>query len=348
MRNYPDLALLNGRVLIASALTLTLALATPVFAHGVGGETLAPITIGDRNATLSISMKPVLYDAGNLESELKIRLYDADSQSEFKNVSFLIAMSKDGSRFFRYMFHDDLGDLVVNLIHKDSERISVFGNRHEAFDGWMMDGDDPVRIEGPVLPSGGLYEFEIKIVSVDSYMNVLDRPLIFNSAISIGDKFSYQVSDAIGDRHRINVTSWYDTIDEFSYSAEKKNMLIALPFDWGEETIDQIQTVHQEIRVPVNFHEFISNTYNVGVNGIELPDSAIIVDDYSDQANKILHIVVPQETLREIRRDAELFCAENLILSIDTATDSPRTFVRPATCPRADTWFSFLRTLGFR
>ena len=42
-----------------------------------------------------------------------------------------------------------------------------------------------VHVKGPKLSEGGLYKFDISILTADGYSKKLEEPLVFNSGISI-------------------------------------------------------------------------------------------------------------------------------------------------------------------
>jgi len=67
-----------------------------VYGHGLGGETLPPITIGDRNATLAIEISPSKYDPENPENFVTLRLFESNTQAIIEHVTFILELKKEG------------------------------------------------------------------------------------------------------------------------------------------------------------------------------------------------------------------------------------------------------------
>ena len=91
---------------------------TPAFGHGIGGETLPPVTIGDRNATIYLEIEPPVYDPNEGEQRILIRFFDADTDAVIEHVTYMVELRKDDKRIFRHMFHDDLGNLIMTIDRK--------------------------------------------------------------------------------------------------------------------------------------------------------------------------------------------------------------------------------------
>ncbi|MGI0011789.1 MAG: peptidase, partial [Nitrosopumilaceae archaeon] len=271
------------------------------FGHGFGTETLPPVTIGNRNASLTITVNPPTFDPKDNEHEIVVNLSDSKSGSVIEHVTYLIELSKDNSRIFRYMFHDELGNLYMRIKTVDSGEIKIYGKQDNVLNAWMKKDDyNPLVLEGPIFTTGGLYKFHIEIVTVDSDTNLLDERVTLNGAISLGEKTLYDVNLANGQRNQLGITSYYDTIGNFKFIPENYSATFAMPFDWSKQNIEQPNLiVHEEFHIPKTFGEMLVTKYDATVNGVPLPENAVIVDDYSDE-NRNVHLVLNKPELLSI------------------------------------------------
>ncbi|MGI0008815.1 MAG: peptidase [Nitrosopumilaceae archaeon] len=271
------------------------------FGHGFGSETLPPVTIGNRNASLTITVNPPTFDPKDIEHEIVVNLSDSKSSAVIEHVTYLIELSKDDSRIFRYMFHDELGNLYMKIRTVDSEKIKVYGKKDNVLKAWMKkDDSNPLVLEGPIFTTGGLYKFHIEIVTVDSDTKLLDERVMLNAAISLGEKTFYDVNLANGQRNQLGITSYYDIIGNFKFIPENYSVTFTMPFDWSKENIEQPNlVVHEELHIPKTFGEMLVTKYETTVNGVPLPDNAVIIDDYSDE-NRNVHVVLNKQELLSI------------------------------------------------
>ena len=133
------------------------------FGHGLGGEVLDPITIGNRNATVSLQIEPAVFDPQNPDQRIQVKFFDADTEQVIENVTYIIEVTKGNEQLFRYMFFGDIGFLILKITPTDSDKIEVIGEKEPVLGGWMDDGVNPIIIKGPIFDSGGLYNFKIEI-----------------------------------------------------------------------------------------------------------------------------------------------------------------------------------------
>ncbi len=271
------------------------------FGHGFGTETLPSVTIGDRNASLTITVNPPTFDPKDNEHEIVVNLSDSKSNAMIEHVTYLIELSKGDSRIFRYMFHDELGNLYMKIKTIDSQEIKIYGTQENVLSAWMKKDDyNPLVLEGPIFTSGGLYKFHIEIVTVDSDTKLLDERVTLNGAISLGEKTVYDVNLPNGKGTQLGITSYYDTIGNFLFIPQDYSVTFTMPFDWSKENIEQPNLlVHEELHIPKTFGEMLVTKYDATVNGIPLPDNAVIIDDYSDE-NRNVHLVINKAELLSI------------------------------------------------
>lgn len=287
----------------------------PAFSHGFGGETLPPVTVGNRNATIFFSVIPSVFDPTNDEQRILVRFFDADKDAVIEHVTYIIELKKDDQRIFRYMFHDETGNLILKINSIDSETIKIRGKQAPVLGGWMKDGINPVTLEGPIFTAGGLYEFNIEILTLDSDTNVLDERIFYNGAISVAEKTSHYVEGTAGNEYQLGITSYYDQISDFDYSKEQKKVSFTMPFDWSTENIEQVNIIHEELHIPKTFPGLLVTKYDATINGIPLPENSVVADDYSED-DRIVHIIIPKQHLLLIQDTALDVSSSEMFFSI--------------------------------
>lgn len=280
---------------MALPLILAVPFLTPAFGHGLGGETV-PVSLPDRNATLFVSVQPSVFDPSNNESYLSFKLSDARTDAVIEHVTYLIELSRDGKQIFREIFHDDEGNLNIRVVSSNSKEIKIDGGKEPTSGGWTRNLFSSLSMEGPVFTSSGLYKFHVEILTVDSDDSVLAQRPTVEGALSVAEKTVHQITSDNGKKYDIGITSYYDSINNFGFDSKNSTISFEMPFDWGEQNIKQTTVVHQEVHIPKTYAEMLVTKYDGFVNGIPLAESAITIDDYSDDS-RIVHLVLNQNDL---------------------------------------------------
>ncbi|MFM7795816.1 MAG: hypothetical protein ACKO7N_03545, partial [Candidatus Nitrosotenuis sp.] len=281
-------------LILLGVIFATIPLIQSSFGHGVGGETLPPVVIDGKNATLSLFINPPTYDPKTGEYEILLKLYETNTQAVIPHVTYLVQMSHDGKQLLNERFHDDSSNLSIKVIPKNGP-IKIQGNNYGEL-GWMKNTDlFPLKIEGPIFLSGGLYKFHIEILTINADSNVLKNPVKYDASISLAQKTTHQMSYE-KKNHDIGVMTYYDAIRDFAFDESSRTITFSMPYDWSPNNIAQTNVVHQELHIPKTFPELLVTKYDGLINGIPLPDSAITIDDYSGE-DRIVHLQLNQKEI---------------------------------------------------
>lgn len=177
-----------------------------------------------------------------------------------------------------------------------------------------MSKNNPLNIKSKILSDGGLYHITV-ILEKTSKAIQLPSDQYFDLFISIGKLFSFDIQDNDGKKIPVLIKSYYDRIESFSYSTQNnssdqnsKSLSFNMPFNWSVNYVKQIPIIH-EVIVPKSFVELSqANGYKGTINGISLSSDTILIDDYSDDNNRIVCIVPNNDKLdqyaRQIMRDS--------------------------------------------
>ena len=86
----------------------------------------------------------------------------------------------------------------------------------------------------------------------------------------------------------------------------KKMISYSMPFDWSEKNILVTSVMHQEIIIPKTFGDLMVKSFSANVNGFQVPDSVITIDDFSAE-NRVMHLVLNQNDILELSKKIDGF-----------------------------------------
>ena len=72
-------------------------------------------------------------------------------------------------------FQRDDGVLIMNLTPSNNEQVQVM--ERERLHHFLGLASEQYNFEGEIFENGGLYEFEISVITINSYDNVLTDPV---------------------------------------------------------------------------------------------------------------------------------------------------------------------------
>ena len=262
--------------------------------HGLGGETLPPVIIAGKNATMSIFVTPPEFNSKNKEYNIVLKLYETNTQAVISHVTYQVQISHDGKQLLDEKFHDDSSNLTLKVIPQNTDSIKMSGNDLGDL-GWTPGFISPLQAEGPLFLSGGLYKFKIQVLTVDDDSNKLNPPVTFDAAISLAQTTDHKISYEKND-YLLGIVSYYDKIEDFGFDSASRKISFSMPYEWTEKNIAQTNVVHEEIHIPKTFPELLVTKYDVSVNGIKISDSSVTVDDYTSDS-RVVHLVLYQKQI---------------------------------------------------
>ena len=138
------------------------------FGHGLGSEIMDPVTVGDKQVTLEVGSTT---DNDTQIRQITIDLSETSTRTLIKETTFAVELIKGGEVILVNNFERDDGVLIMNLVPSEDEEVQVINQ--ETFASFFGLASDQFNVKGKVFESGGLYEFNIKILTIDSYSNFL-------------------------------------------------------------------------------------------------------------------------------------------------------------------------------
>jgi hypothetical protein len=287
-----------------------------VYGHGLGLETIK-MNVGDRKLSITTQISPTEFSEA---AQKQITMTVTDSlTAQNVDVVLLIAMYHENVEVFRDYFATTNGVLRIDVNPNTDEHIQFSGQQEQVFDAWYGTKSSPLKISGPILNTGGLYHFEVEIKSIGSETV---KNQVFSTYITSITNHHYDKQDKNGNPIKFDVKSYYDKISGFDYHPDTNSITLEMPFDWSEQNISHTEVVHEEIHFPKKFESLLAPSYTGTVNGVDLFKSAITIDDYSIEDQRIIHFVLSQDTLRYLKQAQKIKGVDNpqdiiFVLKID-------------------------------
>ncbi|WP_268543071.1 hypothetical protein [Candidatus Nitrosotenuis cloacae] len=284
-------------VLLLSGIVL-LPLVLPVFGHGVGSETLPPQMLGDRKVAMEVSS---IVDNATNRKDVTFSMFDTNTGVTVRDVLYHVKTIRGDRVLFEGDYKTSNGILVMSLIPDKTDKITVTEKKDFDVFSALVGQQGKIEARGAVFEKGGLYRFTIDIVSAEGYSGKSGAPVRFESGLSFAESARYVVSDATYGKHEIQIVTYYDTLYDIRYDAAKRAISFAMPFEWTQGNINQTSTIHEEIFIPKEFTGLQASEYVVTVNGIEIPKTSLVVDDYV-RDHRVVHILLYQKDLLEMQK----------------------------------------------
>jgi hypothetical protein len=213
---------------------------------------------------------------------------------------------------------------MLKLHTTESDQISIEEEGANFF-GSLLGGSETVNVKGSAFGSGGLYNFKVIITTADSYSNILSPPLDYDVGISFLDKTLHNINDVNFGQQQLDVITYYELIsDDFNYDPSKKMISYSMPFDWSAKNIEQISVVHQEIIIPKTFGDLMVKSFSTNVNGMQVPDNAITIDDFSPK-NRVIHLVLNQKDISQLSKKIQDYPSKMHFSIMPSAENLPLT-----------------------
>ena len=282
------------------------------FGHGLGSETMDPVTVGDKQVTLEVSSTT---DYDTEIRQITIDLSETATRDLIKETTFSVELIKGDEILLVNNFERDDGVLIMNLVPSEDEDVQVINQ--ETFASFFGLAADQFNVKGKVFESGGLYEFNIKILTIDSYSNILTEPIEYDLGISIPETTYYAIYDEGFGKQQIGIITYYDQILDFEYG--QTSIKFMFPFEWSNDAIEQSSVVHQEILIPKTFGDFLVSDFTVYLNEILLSETVINIDDFSKD-ERIIHIVISQTELMDLFEN-EKITGDKIVLEIKPSSN---------------------------
>ena len=283
------------------------------FGHGTGIESITKM-YDDREIMVTVELLPNDFENAD-NKKIKISTFDKTTKDDVLNVTYLISLYKNDNNLFREYFFSQDGQLVLDVETSAGSEIRITGEQQYAHNAYVMSGSSyspdvsnevltsntPIQISGPIFDSDGIYRFNIELRTIDDPDEWIWSLSDMISEVSVVETTYHDKKNLDGVNTEFRVKSYYDSITSFDYDLAKKLATITMPFDWSEQNISHVDVVHEEIMFPKNFVEFLSPSYVGKVNGVDLFKSSVVIDDYTEEENRIVHFILLNDHVKFLK-----------------------------------------------
>ena len=290
--------------------------ASSVYGHGLGIDTISSINIQEKQISVSIEM-PMYFE--NPQEKITITATDNETDESAKNVTYLIGIFYNDEMILRNYFFTENGVLPIIVTPTDNGDITIIGEQDSLLGAWSGTESNPIEITGPLFNSGGLYTFEIEVRTIDEPTNVIENSGVYEADLTIVESVYFPQKDQNNEDVEFSTKSYFDSISNFNYDSDAKEVTFEMPFDWNESKMSHVSVVHVETHFPKDFAEFLSPSYIGYANDIKLFKSSVTVDDYTYDNDRTVHFVLLQDHLRYLKnemRELEQPLPDNILFKL--------------------------------
>ena len=295
--------------------------ASSVYGHGLGIDKISSIDVQGKEIKITVEM-PMYFE--NDREQITITATEKATKENAKNITFLIGLFHNNEMIFRNYFFAEDGVLAIKIISTQEGEITIHGEQDSLLGAWHGTESNPIEITGPLFNSGGLYNFEIEVRTIDEPTNIIEDSGIYNADLSIIETASFIQKDTENHDVQFSVKSYFDKISNFEYDSEVKQVTFEMPFDWSEKQMSHVPLVHVEVNFPQDFTEFFTPGYSGYANGIKLFKSSVMIDDYTEENKRIVHFMLLQDHLRILKNDMKKSdepLPDNIIFTLSTGNE---------------------------
>ncbi len=275
-----------------------------VFGHGLGAETFPPVDLNGKLVTLEVSSS-TNNAGGNNDQQISISLIDFNSKVTLRDVTFLIKAEHGNQFLFEKEFQAKNGFIVFNFVSENTSSIEIVEEQSGNIFGSLLGLDSRlIHVKGPKLSEGGLYKFNISILSAEGYSN-LEKPIVFQSGISIPQTKTHSIDDPNFGTQEIQSITYYDEISNFQYNPDSREISFSMPFDWTIANINQTSVVHEELVIPKSFGDLLVSGFSLYINNVKISDNLISIDDFFSEG-RIIHFIINQNELLNVFQENKI------------------------------------------
>jgi hypothetical protein len=274
------------------------------FGHGLTSDILQSETFEGQGVLLNLysTTSPTQQN----HREIFFELIDSETDELIKEVTFLIKVSQNNKIIFDNSFESDDGVLILDMdmINKTfstvEKRISEFDDPQKLKNAKMKNIPNLLSSEVP----GGLYDFEITIMTAGSYSEKLKEPIVFDSGLSFPSSEFFKIHTTNYGMQEFGLIGYYDQPYDFNYNSETREITFLMPYSWPEHAKEDRFFVHNEILIPKSFGDLRYENFSAYVNGIDQTESIFNVD-FALEKELQVHLVTQWDEFNELSEKLE-------------------------------------------
>jgi hypothetical protein len=288
------------------------------YGHGLSRDQSLPFEVSGKQIAVEGVMEPPFLNEDNKKPTLTVRTFDEKTNETIKDLNYRIIAKFKNETILDQQFHSLDGYIKADLIPSNSSIVHdiIYPNKEQQQisknDQVPVSANEPITLKSKLLTDGGLYDISVFLEKSSQGLK-LDSDKKVDLFISIGKTVPFVIKNFYNNESSITnvnnndignltlkVKTFYDDIVDFIYNQNTHTMSFTMPFRWDTEYVNQIVNLHEEIVIPKSYTPlFTISSFTGTLNDMAIPRNAIIIDDFSDPNNRIVHIVIANFKLKE-------------------------------------------------
>src|SRR5215212_9885753 len=287
-----------------------------VYGHGLSRDESPPFDITGRQIAIEGILEPPFLNEGNQKPTLLIRSHDEQTNETLSDIDYRIIAKFKNQTIMDQKFHSLDGVISANLVPSNESSVHEIISNNEQTEEEQQQNlskndrvevslKKPVTIKSKLHADGGLYDISVILEKTSKGIKINEDKKV-DLFISIGKTYSFIIQESsynttnYKDNIMLKVKTFYDEIEDFVYDQNNSKITFKMPFTWDLDYVSQIVNLHEELIIPKSYIPLSTvSSFTGTLNGMEIPRNTILIDDYSDQQSRIVHIVIPNFKLKE-------------------------------------------------
>ncbi|MGD1838519.1 MAG: hypothetical protein ACPKPY_10745 [Nitrososphaeraceae archaeon] len=283
-----------------------------VYGHGLSSDTSIPVAVNDKQLVVETILRPALIEnIDSIDPHFILRFYDESTNTTLSNLNYDLSVKFDEKTLFDGCFESSNGLIRFDLFPvsniSTSKLMTNDKNDLDLSKCIVYQDEKPLQLESQIMTQGGLYHIEI-LLKQNSQGLSLDKDLKFDLFVSIATIFKYV--DSENPSEPLLIKSYYDKVNNINFDRQNNSLSFDMPFNWDFDYLQQMSFLHEEVIIPKSLEFSKTNGYGASINNIALSSRSVIVDDFSDTDNRVVHVLVNKDELDKLWRQLS---ANNLI-----------------------------------
>ncbi|MGY5147970.1 MAG: peptidase [Candidatus Nitrosopumilus sp. bin_7KS] len=297
-------------LLVAFALLLAVSI-SPAYAQHHSGSLAPPVDFDGMRLALITALTPENFTLGDSKNPiLSIRLFDSDTNTNVKSVTYRIQIFHGDSLVANEYFFDEDGKLDLEIKPKSEcmnqelwKCTKYYGEKHPIAGGYFARGDSIPVIQGPVFDKSGEYTVNVSIVGATNPKTMTTKDFLFETFVHIPHKETFLIKTANAQEYPVSIKSYNSETSNFKHDG----LLDAISYDTiliQEYSYQPNSYVEQLIILEKDFSSFKQGyDVDVFVDGNHLDSQYVKFDDSSISEN-IIKIKIPHDPYIEKNNDS--------------------------------------------
>ncbi len=275
---------------------------SPAYAQHHSGALAPPIDFDGMKLAIITLLTPEDFTFSDSKNgNLSIRLFDADTNSNVKSVTYRIQIFHEDSLVANEYFFDEDGKLDVEVKPKSDclqqelwKCTKYYGEKHPIAGALYARGDSIPVIQGPVFDKSGQYNIKVSIVGATNPKTMTTKDLLFETFVHIPQKETFLIKAANAQEYPVSIKSYSSETSNFKLDEQLGKISYELILN--QEQGQQHDSNYEQVMIlEKDFLSFKAGyDVNVFLDGAEL-DNEYVEFDSSSSSENIIRIKIPHD-----------------------------------------------------